>query len=78
MQKDTSTLLSEIKAKSGLSEQAIASRIGTSQPTVNRILRGKTDCKSSTLRAIEQLHGELVTTIAPPKASAQASQAPAI
>ncbi|WP_143748033.1 helix-turn-helix domain-containing protein [Burkholderia sp. JKS000303] len=59
---DTSTptqLLADIKAKTKLSEIAIAERLGTSQPTVNRILRGKSECKSGTLLAIQRWHGEL-------------------
>jgi predicted transcriptional regulator len=53
-------LLAEIKAKTGLGEKAIGERIGCSQPTVNRILNGHSDCKSSLLIAILQWHGELV------------------
>ncbi len=52
-------LLADIKAKTKLSEIAIAERLGTSQPTVNRILRGKSECKSGTLLAIQKWHGEL-------------------
>jgi len=56
MDKNISTLLNEIKAESGWSQPRIAAVLGTSQPTVNRILKGQTDCKGSTLRAIEVLH----------------------
>jgi hypothetical protein len=59
MDKDISTLLQEIKAKTEWSEPRIASEIGTSQPTVNRILNGQTDCQGSTWRAIESLHKRL-------------------
>jgi transcriptional regulator with XRE-family HTH domain len=56
MNKTISTLLQEIKAETGWSEPRIADELGTSQPTVNRILNGQPECKGSTLRAIEALH----------------------
>jgi transcriptional regulator with XRE-family HTH domain len=56
MDKKISTLLAEIKDATGWSEVKIAEEIGTSQPTVNRILNGQDDCKGSTLRAISELH----------------------
>ncbi|MBH2071701.1 hypothetical protein [Janthinobacterium lividum] len=56
MDKDISTLLREIKAITTWSEPKIAAELGTSQPTVNRILNGQLDCKGSTLRAIIELH----------------------
>ncbi len=56
MDKDISTLLREIKTLTQLSEQCIAAALGTSQPTVNRILKGQTDCKGRTLKAIQALH----------------------
>ncbi|MCA8037877.1 MULTISPECIES: helix-turn-helix domain-containing protein [Burkholderia cepacia complex] len=52
-------LLCDIKAKRGLSEVALARRLKISQPTVNRILRGKSDCKSSTFVAIQAWWNEL-------------------
>ncbi|WP_175044540.1 helix-turn-helix domain-containing protein [Burkholderia lata] len=52
-------LLSDIKAQRGLSEVAIARRLNISQPTVNRILRGRSDCKSSTFVAIQAWWNEL-------------------
>jgi predicted transcriptional regulator len=67
MDKDISTLLGEIKATTGWSEKRIAAKIGTSQPTVNRILGGQGDCKGSTLRAITELHR---MQCRPPKARA--------
>ncbi|OXI42458.1 helix-turn-helix domain-containing protein [Burkholderia aenigmatica] len=54
------SLLSDIKAQRGLSEVEIARRLKISQPTVNRILRGKSDCKSSTFVAIQAWWNELV------------------
>ncbi len=54
-----SALLSDIKTQRGLSEVAIARRLKISQPTVNRILRGKSDCKSSTFVAIQAWWNEL-------------------
>lgn len=56
MDKKISTLLAEIKSVTGWSEVKIAEEIGTSQPTVNRILNGQDDCKGSTLLAITELH----------------------
>lgn len=48
-------LLREIKAETGWSEPRIAREIGTSQPTVNRLMNGQSECKASTWRAITQL-----------------------
>ena len=59
MDKNISTLLREIKDASSWSEPRIASEIGTSQPTVNRILNGQNDCKGKTLQAIHALHKSL-------------------
>ena len=56
MEKDISTLLREVKDGTGWGEQRIAQELGTSQPTVNRILNGQGDCKGSTLRSIQDLH----------------------
>lgn len=55
-----SALLSDIKTQRSLSEVAIARRLKISQPTVNRILRGKSDCKSSTFVAIQAWWNEVV------------------
>lgn len=60
MDKNISTLLREIKDATSWSEPRIASEIGASQPTVNRILNGQEDCKGSTLRAILELHRSAV------------------
>jgi predicted transcriptional regulator len=76
MQKDISTLLQEISSATGLSQPAIAARIGTSQPTVNRIIRGQADCKASTLRAIERLHQETFPDGAPLAVVSATSRAP--
>uniref|UniRef100_UPI003593F4FB helix-turn-helix domain-containing protein n=1 Tax=Burkholderia sp. AU33423 TaxID=2015355 RepID=UPI003593F4FB len=54
-----SALLSAIKTQRSLSEVEIARRLEISQPTVNRILRGKSDCKSSTFVAIQAWWSEL-------------------
>lgn len=56
MDKDISTLLREIKQATSWSEPRIAAEIGTSQPTVHRILKGQTDCMGRTQKAIEALH----------------------
>ena len=54
-----SQLIAEIKSRTSLGEKAIAERIGCSQPTVNRILKGQSDCKSSTLLEIQRWYAEL-------------------
>lgn len=59
MDKNISTLLSEIKTRTRLSEPVIAQKLGISQPTVNRILNGQADCKGKTLRSIQSLHHEV-------------------
>jgi predicted transcriptional regulator len=64
MDKDISTLLQEIKAATNWSEPRIADELGTSQPTVNRILNGQEDCKGSTLKAIQELHKKVCATVA--------------
>jgi predicted transcriptional regulator len=56
MDKDIATLLREIKSATAWSEPRIASELGTSQPTVNRILNGQSDCKVATFRAIVDLY----------------------
>lgn len=57
----SSGLLLNIKDRTGFGEIAIARRLNVSQSTVNRILHGKSDCKSSTLIAIQQWWAELAT-----------------
>lgn len=52
-------LLAHIKSSTGWGELELAKRLNVSQPTVNRILRGQTDCRGSTLKAIERLHAEV-------------------
>jgi hypothetical protein len=52
-------MLTEIKSLTKLGEIAIAAHIGCSQPTVNRILNGKSDCKGSLVMAIQRWYGEL-------------------
>lgn len=61
MDKDISTLLTEIKAASRWSQPRLATELGTSQPTVNRILHGQKECKSSTMRKIMEVHSRLCT-----------------
>jgi transcriptional regulator with XRE-family HTH domain len=56
MDKNISTLLREVKAATTWSEPQLAKAIGVSQPTVNRILGGQSDCMGKTHRAIEALH----------------------
>jgi transcriptional regulator with XRE-family HTH domain len=59
MDKDISTLLREIKAASNWSQSRIAAALETSQPTVNRILKGQMDCMGRTATAIAELHGRV-------------------
>lgn len=64
MDKNISTLLREIKEATGWSEPKIAAELGTSQPTVNRILNGQGECKVSTFRAITELHSSTLNKAA--------------
>ena len=51
-----SKLLNEIRLKTDWSETRIAKALRVSQPTVNRILKNRVDCKGSTFLAITELH----------------------
>lgn len=62
MDKDIATLLREIKSATDWSEPRMAVELGTSQPTVNRILNGQPDCKGSLFRSIVELHGRVCAT----------------
>lgn len=53
-------LLAEIKTKTQLGEIGLAKRLGVSQPTVNRILRGQPNCSSKALLAIQRVHAEVM------------------
>jgi len=53
-------MLVEIKAETRLSEIALAKRLGISQPTINRILRGQEGCSSKALLAIQRAHSEVM------------------
>lgn len=59
MNTDIRKLLSEIKESTEWSETRIAREIGTSQPTVNRLINGQLECKSSTWRAIVDLNARV-------------------
>jgi len=56
MDKDSSTLLREIQQATGWSQTRLALELKTSQPTVNRILKGQPNCLSDTLAAILEVH----------------------
>ena len=60
MNPNITTLLQEIKAKTGWSEPRIGVEVGVSQPTIHRILNGQSDCKGATLVAIVKLHESTV------------------
>jgi transcriptional regulator with XRE-family HTH domain len=65
MDRTPTQLLTEIRAATNLSDQAIGARIGCSQPTVHRIRNGnQQECKSSTLMAILRLHAEVTQAAA--------------
>lgn len=53
---DISTLLRDIKAATALTETQLAAELGTTQPTVNRILNGQPGCKLATYHAIVSMH----------------------
>jgi transcriptional regulator with XRE-family HTH domain len=53
---DISTLLREIKAASALTEVQLAAELGTTQPTVNRIINGQSSCNIALYRAIVAMH----------------------
>lgn len=54
-------LLAEIKQITKEGEIALSKRLGVSQPTVNRILRGQPGCSSKALLAIQRLHAEVTS-----------------
>jgi predicted transcriptional regulator len=60
MEKNISTMLQEIKAAKGCGQPTLARELETSQPTVNRILNGQTECRSSLFKRISALHSEVV------------------
>ncbi|TAM07228.1 MAG: hypothetical protein EPN70_03390 [Paraburkholderia sp.] len=57
-------LLVEIKEATKEGEIALAKRLGISQPTVNRILRGQPSCSSKALLAIQRVHAEVTQAAA--------------
>lgn len=67
MDKDISTLLNEIKAATGWNQNDLAKKLGVTQPTINRILRGQKECKGSTARAILALHSSVFAKQKRPK-----------
>ena len=60
MDKNISTMLREIKAARGCGQPTLARELGTSQPTVNRILNGQTECRSGLFSRISALHSQVV------------------
>jgi plasmid maintenance system antidote protein VapI len=53
-------MLAEIKAATNMVETDLATRIGISQPTVNRILNGQPNCTWKVLIAIRRIHAEVM------------------
>lgn len=66
MEKNISTLLMEIKRQQGWTQTRLAVELGTTQPTVNRILNGQDDCKVTTFKAICALHRACFAQLAEP------------
>lgn len=66
-------LLTEIKAVTQLGEIGLAKRLGVSQPTVNRILRGQANCSSKALLAIQRVHAEVMVEGVPSPTPEQAA-----
>ena len=62
MEKSITEMLRAIKAETGWSEPRMAAELNTSQPTVNRILRGQKECRASTYRSITELYSQLNST----------------
>lgn len=60
MEKNISMMLQEIKAAKRCSQPTLARELGTSQPTVNRILNGQTECQSGLFARITALHSKVV------------------
>lgn len=58
-------ILKKIKEKTQLSEVQLAQSLGVSQPTVNRILAGQSDCKGKTYQAILGLHARVFSDVSP-------------
>ena len=69
MDKNISTLLREIKTQQDWTEVRLAAELGTTQPTVNRILNGQDDCKISTFKAICARHQTCFARVAEPTAT---------
>ncbi|HTD04194.1 helix-turn-helix transcriptional regulator, partial [Undibacterium sp.] len=69
-------LLADIKAATGWSQPRIARELGVSQPTVNRILNGQGDCKSTTWMAITALHRQVCRRAMPDTSSSQINGIP--
>jgi predicted transcriptional regulator len=60
MDMDISTMLREIKAAMGCGQPTLAHKLRTSQPTINRILNGQTECRSGLYSRISALYSEVV------------------
>lgn len=46
-----------------MTEAQLAIELGTTQPTVNRILNGQSDCKIAMYRAIVSMHAAKCTSV---------------
>ena len=60
MNKNIAELLNEIFVETGWSQPRLAVEVGTSQPTINRILNGQVNCRASTYLAIVKVHAVVV------------------
>jgi predicted transcriptional regulator len=74
MDKQISQLINEISIETGWSQPRIAVEVGTSQPTINRIMRGQGDCRISTYLAILKVHTTVLAS-AERRAKRQSAQA---
>jgi predicted transcriptional regulator len=54
--KTAPSMLHEIQEQTLWTQPKLAAELGTSQPTVHRILNGQEECKVSTFQAILSLH----------------------
>jgi len=59
MEKNIVVLLKEIKSETGFCQTELAKALGTTQPTIHRILNGQLECKLSTWRSIAELHKKI-------------------
>jgi transcriptional regulator with XRE-family HTH domain len=67
---NASALLQFVRTATGWSEPRIARKLGVSQPTVHRILKGQNNCQFTTWQAIQVLHEQIRGRLAAQAATA--------